>query len=56
MKLSEVAQILLAHIGQKIGPDDARIVHHRRNGETLRELGRHLRGRLRIDQIDLDRV
>ena len=43
-------------IGQKIGPDDAGIVHHDRDRKAPREIRRRLFRRLGIDQIDLDRM
>ena len=56
MKLRQIVQILLLHVGEEIWPNDAGVVDYGADGELPGDVGGGCFGRARIGKIDLDRV
>ena len=56
MKLRQIVQILLFHVGEKIWPNDAGVMDYGADGKSFGDVCGGSFGGARIDQINLNRV
>ena len=56
VKLREIVQILLTHVGEEIGPDHSGIMDHSADGVLFGDAFGGLFGRSGVGEVDLDRV